>query len=62
LLCMLFCSFAFAEENIIKIGVNSSLTGPSSMWGISELNALELEISPIDFLYGNKQELLSRLI
>jgi branched-chain amino acid transport system substrate-binding protein len=62
LLCMLFCFFAFAEENIIKIGVNSSLTGPSSMWGISELNALKMTAEKINQeggVLGKKIEIIA---
>lgn len=45
---MLFCSFALAQGDTIKIGANVSLTGPSSMWGISELNALKMAADKIN--------------
>ncbi|MBN2396087.1 MAG: ABC transporter substrate-binding protein [Candidatus Atribacteria bacterium] len=45
---MLFYSFALAQEDTIKIGANVSLTGASSMWGISELNALKMAAEQIN--------------
>lgn len=48
LFVMLFCSLAFGAEEVIKIGANMSLTGPSSMWGISSLNALKMAAEKIN--------------
>lgn len=62
LFVMLFCSFAFADEDTIKIGANVSLTGPSSMWGISELNALKMTAEKINQeggVLGKKIEIIS---
>lgn len=62
LFVMLFCSFAFADEDTIKIGANASLTGPSSMWGISELNALKMTAEKINQeggVLGKKIEIIA---
>jgi len=61
LFVMLFCSFSFADEDTIKIGANVTLTGPSSMWGISELNALKMAVEKINQgggVLGKKIELI----
>lgn len=62
LFVMLFCLFTFAEEDTIKIGANVSLTGPSSMWGISELNALKMGAEKINQeggVLGKKIEIIA---
>ncbi len=48
LFVLLFSSVVFSQEDTIKIGANVSLTGPSSMWGISELNALKMAVEKIN--------------
>lgn len=61
LLVMLSSSFAFCQEDTIKIGANISLTGPSSMWGISELNALKMAAEKINLeggVLGKKIEII----
>lgn len=45
---LLFSSVVSSQEDTIKIGANVSLTGPSSMWGISELNALKMAVEKIN--------------
>lgn len=40
------------QEDVIKIGNAVALTGDSSMWGIAEKNALELEIAKINAAGG----------
>ena len=62
LFVMLFCSFAFADEDTIKIGANVSLTGPSSMWGTSSLNALKMTVEKINQeggVLGKKIEIIA---
>ncbi|MBA7537767.1 hypothetical protein ES705_30036 [subsurface metagenome] len=49
-------------EEVIKIGANMSLTGPSSMWGISALNALEMAAEKINQeggVLGKKIEIIA---
>lgn len=48
LFLILCCSLVLGQEGTIKIGANLSLTGPSSMWGISELNALKMAAEKIN--------------
>ncbi|KYZ76180.1 ABC transporter substrate-binding protein [Anaerosporomusa subterranea] len=50
------------QEDVIKIGHAVALTGDSSMWGIAEKNALEMEIAKINAaggVLGKKLQLIA---
>ena len=56
------CGGDAKKEDVIKIGHAVALTGDSSMWGISEKNALEMEIAKINAsggVLGKKLQLIA---
>lgn len=56
------CGGGEKKEEVIKIGHAVALTGDSSMWGISEKNALEMEIAKINAaggVLGKKLQLIA---
>jgi branched-chain amino acid transport system substrate-binding protein len=56
------CGGDAKKEDVIKIGHAVALTGDSSMWGIAEKNALEMEIAKINAaggVLGKKLQLIA---
>jgi branched-chain amino acid transport system substrate-binding protein len=61
-LTLVGCGGDAKKDDVIKIGHAVALTGDSSMWGISEKNALEMEIAKINAaggVLGKKLQLIA---
>jgi branched-chain amino acid transport system substrate-binding protein len=61
-LTLVGCGGGAKQEDVIKIGHAVALTGDSSMWGIAEKNALEMEIAKINAaggVLGKKLQLIA---